>query len=746
MPTPALLLLIATLLPLAGFVILMFLGKRMGSPLAGWVGTLMIALSFVCSIGAMMSWYANPTNNPTSEWGFGKQPINLPFAWVPVGGGINQTHPGYLDVGIYVDSLTIAMFSMITLVATLVHIFSIGYMAEDKRFPRFFTYLGLFCFSMLGLVLGGTVLQLFIFWELVGLCSYLLIGFWYEKKSASNAAIKAFVTNRVGDFGFLIGFGILFYHLGNVSLPAMWTLLGKAGTVDGSIVPSLTLANGVTMSATMLTAMGIGLFFGAVGKSAQFPLHVWLPDAMEGPTPVSALIHAATMVAAGVYLVGRIFPILTPDAKLFIAIIGCTTLTMAALIALAQTDIKKVLAYSTLSQLGYMIMAIGIGSYIGGLFHLITHAFFKALLFLGSGSVIHAAHHEQELPQYGGLIKKIPITGITFGIAVLAIAGTPFLSGYFSKDLILAHAGAFASMAEQSGRSHWYWLLFALPAIIAFVTPFYMTRCWMLTFWGKPRNQHVYDHAHESTILWIPLAILAVLAVIAGYPQFGASELIKASITESNNICKRVDPTFAGFATAWPMPESEAKETAAAVEEVEHTLAAKPTEHAAGAEHDPIKHGEHLVHTFVFWGFIVGIGLGVFVYLKGYWIAGPLTGRGPLSLIRIWLLRRMYFDELYFTLLVGGVMTLSWISSRFDKYIVDGAVNGAAWLVKQAAVIAGLNDKYVVDGAVNGVASIAQDMGAAVRAPQTGRIRMYVTVLMAAIAIGLAVAIIVALS
>src|SRR5690606_20468941 len=286
-------------------------------------------------------------------------------------------------------------------------------------------------------------------------CSYLLIGFWYEKKSASNAAIKAFVVNRVGDFGFLIGFGILFYHLGNVTLPNMWVLLGNAGTGQ-----AITLPGGVVFSAGLLTIMGIGLFFGAIGKSAQFPLHVWLPDAMEGPTPMSALIHAATMVAAGVYLVGRIFPVLTPDAKLFIAIIGATTLTMAALIAIAQTDIKKVLAYSTLSQLGYMILAMGIGSWVGGLFHLITHAFFKALLFLGSGSVIHAAHHEQELPQYGGLIRKIPVTAITFLVGVLAIAGTPLLSAYFSKDLILAHAAASALLADHGGRSPMYWLLF----------------------------------------------------------------------------------------------------------------------------------------------------------------------------------------------------------------------------------------------------------------------------------------------
>jgi NADH-quinone oxidoreductase subunit L len=275
--------------------------------------------------------------------------------------------------------------------------------------------------------------------------------------------------------------------------------------------------------------MGIGLFFGAVGKSAQFPLHVWLPDAMEGPTPVSALIHAATMVAAGVYLVGRIFPVLSPGAKLFIAIIGVVTLTMAALIAVVQSDIKKELAYSTLSQLGYMILAMGIGSWVGGLFHLITHAFFKGLLFLGSGSVIHAAHHEQELPQYGGLIKKLPITGATFAIAVLAIAGTPLFSGYYSKDMILAHAGAFSHLGEHAGRSHWYAAFFILPVIIAYVTPFYMTRCWMLTFWGKPRNRHLYDHAHESPLLWLPLAILAVPSVAAGWNLFSVRDLLEPS-------------------------------------------------------------------------------------------------------------------------------------------------------------------------------------------------------------------------
>ncbi len=537
------LLIVAALLPLASFVTLVFVGKRLGTPLAGVLGTLAIGASFGCSMVAMMLWLAGGSSNGV-EWGAGCGPINIPFKWVPVGAGLNQDHPGYLDLGIYVDSLTVAMFTMVTLVASLVHIFSIGYMREDKRFARFFTYLGLFCFSMLGLVIGGTLLQLFVFWELVGLCSYLLIGFWYEKKSASNAAIKAFVTNRIGDFGFLIGFGILFYHLGNATLPHMWVTLGNAGSGQ-----PIALANGMVFSTTLLTVMGIGLFCGAVGKSAQFPLHVWLPDAMEGPTPVSALIHAATMVAAGVYLVGRIFPILTPGAKLVIATIGCITLTMAALIAIAQSDIKKVLAYSTLSQLGYMILAMGVGSWMGGLFHLITHAFFKALLFLGSGSVIHAAHHEQELPQYGGLLKKIPVTGVTFAVAVLAIAGTPFFSGYYSKDTILVQAAAFAKVATGHGGSSWYWAFFILPAVIAYVTPFYMMRCWTLTFLGKPRNHHLHEHAHESPTMWWPLVILAGFSIFGGY--IGVQLMLRNTIQETNAYCQKMDAKFAGFNTAW---------------------------------------------------------------------------------------------------------------------------------------------------------------------------------------------------
>jgi proton-translocating NADH-quinone oxidoreductase chain L len=722
MPTPALLLLIATLLPLASFTLLVFVGKRMGYPLAGIVGTLAIFGGFICTTAATFAWFTGGSHEGKA-WGFGVAPINITAPWLPIGhagapGGINQDHPGYLDLGVYVDSVTMVMFAMITGVATLIHIFSIGYMREDPRFPRFFTYLGLFCFSMLGLVLGGTLIQLFVFWELVGLCSYLLIGFWYEKKSASNAAIKAFVTNRVGDFGFLIGLGILIYHVGNASLPNLWILLSSAGQ-GGDVM----YQGGVLITATTMTIIGIGLFCGAVGKSAQFPLHVWLPDAMEGPTPVSALIHAATMVAAGVYLVARIFPILSPDAKLVIATIGCITLTMAALIAVAQTDIKKVLAYSTLSQLGYMMLALGIGSWVGGLFHLITHAFFKALLFLGSGSVIHAMHHHQELSDYGGLWKKIPATAITFGIGVLAIAGTPFLSGYYSKDMILAHAAAFGHWNTHGEHgSPMFWIFFILPAVIAYVTAFYMTRCWMLTFWGKPRNHHLYDHAHESPILWLPLVALAVASIFGG-SMFKVQETIEAAQKE-----QQVAYTEDAYKTAWPTMAQLKALTASHEEAAGHESEVEKT----------IEEGEQTMHKSIGFAWLIGIGAGFLLYLRGYAITDKLMKITPLRWMQTWLIRRMYIDDLYDWVFVMGTRGLAIVCGAFDKYIIDGLVNGVAKTVKNLSFGVGWYDQNVIDSAVNGAADFAHGLGEVVRTPQTGRVRVYVMVLMTAVTLGLA--------
>jgi NADH-quinone oxidoreductase subunit L len=417
---------------------------------------------------------------------------------------------------------------------------------------------------------------------------------------------------------------------------------------------------------------------------------------------------------------------------------------MAALIAIVQSDIKRVLAYSTLSQLGYMILAMGVGSWVGGLFHLITHAFFKALLFLGSGSVIHAAHHEQELPQYGGLIRKIPMTGITFGIAVLAISGFGIagvgFSGYYSKDMILAHAASLGVLSEKNHLSWGWWLLFYLPLIIAYVTPFYMTRCWMLTFWGKPRNQHLYDNAHEEGIMWVPLAVLAVASIFAGSKAFPISDFLDMAIKESTALCARTDPAFAGFQTRWPSQLPAGAEGAGEAEE------AGP---AALVESQEVLHeGEETMHHALAYGFawLIAIGAGFLMYMNGYRIADALMKIRPLRWIHTWLYRRMYFDELYYAVFVDVLLLISRFGAWFDRVVIDGIVNLAAWLVKQLSFGAGASDKYVVDGAVNGVAALAQELGAAVRAPQTGRIRVYVTVLMLAVTLGLAGAIVVVLS
>ncbi|MCW5553524.1 MAG: NADH-quinone oxidoreductase subunit L [Verrucomicrobiae bacterium] len=391
-----------------------------------------------------------------------------------------------VDFGLKLDALSLMMLLVVTGVGGAIHIYSLGYMRDDPGFSRFFACLSLFTFSMLGIVLANNFLQMFIFWELVGVSSYLLIGFWFEKASAADAAKKAFITNRLGDFGFMLGILIIFATLGSLNFAKLESNDAIA-TLGG-----------------MATLGGLLIFCGAVGKSAQFPLHVWLPDAMEGPTPVSALIHAATMVAAGVYMLCRVFFIFTPDALTVIAWIGGFTALLAALIAVQQNDIKRILAYSTLSQLGYMVMGVGLHSPEAGMFHLTTHAFFKALLFLGAGSVIIALHHEQDIWKMGGLRKKMPVTFWTFMVGTLALAGVWPLSGFFSKDAILAAA-----------HEH-NLLLFGLGVAVAALTTFYMFRLVFVAFLGSERTPEA-GHAHESpgVVVW-PLRILAVASVIGG--------------------------------------------------------------------------------------------------------------------------------------------------------------------------------------------------------------------------------------
>src|SRR3989440_457287 len=403
-----------------------------------------------------------------------------------------------------VDTLTAVMLVVVNTVSSLVHVYSIGYMDEDPNRPRFFSYLSLFTFAMLMLVTADNLVQLFFGWEGVGLASYLLIGFWYHKPSANAAAIKAFIVNRVGDFGFALGIFAIFMLIGSTDLE---TIFAGAPQLTGKTIDFF------GWHADALTLTCILLFMGAMGKSAQFLLHTWLPDAMEGPTPVSALIHAATMVTAGVFMVARLSPLfeLAPHAQAFVTLVGATTAFFAATVGLVQNDIKRVVAYSTCSQLGYMFVAMGVGAYSVGMFHLFTHAFFKALLFLGSGSVIHAMHHEQDMRKMGGLRDKLPVTFVCMLIGTLALSGFPLTSGYFSKDAVIEAAAAchnpFASYA------------FAMTVIAALLTSFYSWRLVFMTFHGAPKDKRAYEHAHESPwVILISLIFLSAGSILAGLP------------------------------------------------------------------------------------------------------------------------------------------------------------------------------------------------------------------------------------
>jgi NADH:ubiquinone oxidoreductase subunit 5 (subunit L)/multisubunit Na+/H+ antiporter MnhA subunit len=672
MPTPALLLLIATLLPLVGFGLLIFAGKRIGNPLAGWLSTVLIFASLLCTLAATVVWLqAEPGHYQGSEWGDGTGPINIPVKWIPIGlaenpGGINQDHPGYLDLAIYVDSLTLVMFATITLLAVIVHIFSIGYMLDDPRFERFFTYLSLLCFAMLALVIGGTLLHLYICWVLVALCAYLLIAYWHESQASAGAALSAVVVNGIGSGALLIGFGVLFRYMGNASLPDLWTYLGSAGSGQSVLLPG-----GVEFGSRLLTFAGIAVCFGALASSAQFPLQVWLPTATAAPMPGNALLQTAATLGAGVYLVARIFPILTPNAKLFIALIGLITLTMGALVATVQTNLKRLLAYAAISQAGYMMLAMGIGSWTGGLFHLVTHCFVMSLLVLAAGSVMYAVGHETDLSRFGGLWRKMPMTALTSAIAVLAIAGTPYLSAWSSRIIILRHAAAFAAVAQREGHQRAYTLFFILPAVVSYLTAFYMARCWMLIFWGKPRDPALYDQAREFSMMWGPLGALAFMCIVSGR-YLNLQPLLESSIKETQAICRdyqmrddffELREDFAGFKNVWPTDLStESDDPLVAV-----VLAAGQTE-----------------RHWLRWAFLIGVLSGLLLYLRGYSISRLFLRIAPVRWIQHWLLHAMYFDELYLIIIVGTFKNLASVCDWVDRKLVDGALNRAGRLVRRA--------------------------------------------------------------
>ncbi len=664
------------------------------------------------------------------------------FDWVILGGkavppnartGANGPNL-VVPLGISIDALSVIMFLMVTFIATLIHIYSMGYMHDDPRYPRFFTYLSLFCFSMLGLVASPNVFMIFIFWELVGVCSYLLIGFWYEEKSNCDAANKAFIVNRVGDVGMLMGLGLLWTSLGtftfqdiNHGLRSTTGDLNRVTTADsGEDVVELRLTPGSLEAAKdevtgkprqipywMLTLAGLGVFAGCVGKSAQFPLHVWLPDAMAGPTPVSALIHAATMVAAGVYLVGRFYSVFTGDVLLYIAYTGGITLFIAATIAMVQTDYKKVLAYSTVSQLGFMMLALGVGGWAAGLFHLITHAFFKALLFLGAGSVYHSVH-TYEMPALGGLLKKMPRTGYAMLVGTLAISGVPWFSGFYSKDAILAAAIARVSQDPQ------HWLLFLLPAVGAVLTAFYMIRMWFLVFAGEPRgfpsvteavHSHVHDdehalphshrpghghdsnpaaHAHESEpIMTWPLVILAFCSVFSGW-------------------------TLAlGFPYGTPVLEHM----------IEYT---EP--YRAYDILDQHRYGAMAASAVILFA---GIGFGLLYYApKGFPYFVPTRFSAARTAARLggiysFLVHKWYFDELYNAVFVQPCLYLARFCHQIDKVLIDGLVDGSARTTTLLSKLDGVFDVIAVDSLVNLTGKAVYAAGDWSRSIQTGRLRNY---------------------
>jgi NADH-quinone oxidoreductase subunit L len=478
-------------LPLAGFLLILLFGRRLGDPKAGYLATAMVAASFAVTVGVFADLMSLDAEARAEQ-------VHTLFSWVTVGGL-------HIDLAFLADPLSLTMCLFVTGIGALIHLYAVGYMHGDPRFSKFFLYLNLFAFSMLMLVLGSNMLVTFLGWEGVGTCSYFLISFWHEKESAATAGKKAFVTNRVGDWGFMMAMFFAFWAVGSLD----YLHINEAAS---------------TLSATTATAIALFAFVGACGKSAQLPLYLWLPDAMEGPTPVSALIHAATMVTAGVYLMCRISPVLEVSsgyAATIIAIVGAATALFAATVAVSQNDIKKVLAYSTVSQLGYMFLAVGAGAYTAAIFHMVTHAFFKALLFLGSGSVIHGMHHEQDMRRMGGLRLLMPITAGTFIIGWLAIAGVPPFAGFWSKDEILLAAW------EKSP------VLWVVGLVTALLTAFYMTRQVIMVFFGEARWHDAHEEhgahgdlkPHESPWMMVaPLVVLAGLSLVGGALNLPFSE------------------------------------------------------------------------------------------------------------------------------------------------------------------------------------------------------------------------------
>ena len=703
------------LFPLATAAMMLLFGRRLKNDTVSALCVGSVFLSFVFAVGAMLQLLAADPGHRVFQ--------KILFEWVPAGPmhtGAGETVRFVADWGLLLDPLSSVMVLVVTGVGFLIHVYSIGYMGHEGGYYRFFGYMNLFMFSMLTLVLANNLLLLFVGWEGVGLCSYLLIGFYFLKKSASDAGKKAFIVNRIGDAGFLLGIFLVAATLGTIrftsaGLPEGVGYTGILQALHGGIAGG-TLAYG----APVLTAIGLLLFVGAAGKSAQIPLYVWLPDAMEGPTPVSALIHAATMVTAGVYMVARMNALyqLAPVALDVVAVIGAVTAIYAASIGLAQNDIKRVLAYSTISQLGYMFLALGVGAFAAGIFHLMTHAFFKALLFLGSGSVIHALSGEQDMRKMGALWNKIPTTARTILVGTLAIAGIFPLAGFFSKDEILGRA------------FDRYFFLWLIGFVTAGMTAFYMFRMFFMTFSGNSRVTHeVERHIHESPrTMTVPLVILAGLSVVGGWIGWPGSlggeshfERFLEPVTEQFIGVKDIPPG----ASAAPLLGKEGPfGKGRTPQQIERTI------EQTGQPSGPIRIGRHtLAVEYTLMLASIGIaGLGICSAWVFYIKRTKLPGRIAASFSRLYdlIYRKYYVDEIYDAMFVNRTKDLGTALGVFDAKVIDGlGVDGSGWLTRFTSSVSIWWDNWIVDGLVNLAGRVVQVLSYPVRLLQTGIFSSY---------------------
>ncbi len=689
------------LIPLVGVIINGLFGRRIKSEkVVALIACATIFTSFILSVGAVAGLAQLPAEERHVE-------IVL-YDWIP-SGVVHLTDDALheetaifnIPFGFLLDPLSAVMILVVTGVGFLIHVYATGYMHGDKGYYRFFTYLNLFVFFMLILVLGNSYGLMFIGWEGVGLCSYLLIGYYIGKRSAGDAGKKAFIVNRIGDLGMLLGIFTIFFTFGSVEYSHVFEA-----------------AHEFTLGAGAITAACLFLLIGATGKSAQIPLYVWLPDAMEGPTPVSALIHAATMVTAGVYMIARSSALfaLSPVAMGAVATIGAATALMAATIALVQNDIKRVLAYSTVSQLGYMVLACGVGAFSVGVFHLMTHAFFKALLFLAAGSVMHALHDELDMWKMGNVRKYMPTTHWTFLVGCLAIAGIPGLAGFFSKDEVLWYA--------WSGP-YGHPIFWAVGTLVAGLTAFYMFRMYFVVFWGESRmDPDVEAHAHESPrAMTVPLMVLAVLSIVGGY--VGIPGVLRvgplAALHERFNVFDWLAPALGG------------EEQHAAVSSARDTLLAS-IQPAVGilqeAEHAAEEAGHGLELMLMLTSTVVallGISFAYFIYIKMPQRATALYERFRGAHRILW--NKYYVDELYDALFVNRTKDAGDALWVLDDALVDGTVNGVGNATKRSAAASDAFDDMVVDGAVNAVGEELTRSSHLIRGWQTGFVQNYALII-----------------